>query len=95
MRGFACHPCYQGRGALLPHHFTLTRLRPRPIRASGYGAAVYFLCHYSVGLPRPGVTRRTALVEFGLSSPAPGSTRVPLLRRAHTRPVAGSDRLAR
>jgi len=22
--GFPCHACYQSRGALLPHHFTLT-----------------------------------------------------------------------
>src|SRR6185503_17133707 len=29
VRGFACHPCCHGRGALLPHLFTLTRLRPR------------------------------------------------------------------
>ncbi len=28
VRGFACHPCCHGRGALLPHLFTLTRLRP-------------------------------------------------------------------
>ena len=38
VRGFACHFCYQKRGALLPHLFTLTRLRPRPPRVSGYGA---------------------------------------------------------
>src|SRR5437762_311583 len=25
VRGFACHPCCHGRGALLPHLFTLTR----------------------------------------------------------------------
>ena len=30
VRGFACHPCCHGRGALLPHLFTLTRLRPPP-----------------------------------------------------------------
>src|SRR5947208_2675327 len=24
VRGFACHPCYHRRGALLPHLFTLT-----------------------------------------------------------------------
>src|SRR6266436_3432164 len=30
VRGFACHPCYHRRGALLPHLFTLTRLRPPP-----------------------------------------------------------------
>jgi hypothetical protein len=29
VRGFACHPCCHGRGALLPHLFTLTsRLTP-------------------------------------------------------------------
>src|SRR5437773_10589944 len=27
VRGFACHLCYHRRGALLPHLFTLTRLR--------------------------------------------------------------------
>ena len=27
--GLPCHPCYQGRGALLPHHFTLTDKRRR------------------------------------------------------------------
>ena len=51
VRGFACHICCQMRGALLPHLFTLARLR----------RAVCFLCHWSVGSPRPGVTRRTAL----------------------------------
>src|SRR3954453_19727854 len=30
VRGFACHPCYHGRGALLPHLFTIaTRGRSR------------------------------------------------------------------
>jgi len=28
VRGFACHPCYHGRGALLPHLFTLTHAGP-------------------------------------------------------------------
>src|SRR6266487_514280 len=28
VRGFACHPCYHGRGALLPHLFTLTPVEP-------------------------------------------------------------------
>src|SRR3954470_4015876 len=28
VRGFACHPCYHERGALLPHLFTLTRAGP-------------------------------------------------------------------
>ena len=34
--GLPCHACYQARGALLPHHFTLT----------GQGPAVYFLWHF-------------------------------------------------
>jgi hypothetical protein len=79
MRGFACHRRYRRRGALLPHLFTLTRLRPPDFGEAGprnrTGAsraclaeapearrrAVYFLCHWSVRLPCPGVTRRTAL----------------------------------
>ena len=56
VRGFACHLPYSRRGALLPHLFTLTHLRPCGLRW-----AVYFLCHWSFRLPRPGVTRRTAL----------------------------------
>jgi hypothetical protein len=56
VRGFACHPCYHGRGALLPHLFTLTRLRPCGLRRSGM-----FSVPLSFRLPRPGVTRRTAL----------------------------------
>ncbi len=35
--GFACRVCYQPRGALLPHLFTLTHLRPRPFGPRGYG----------------------------------------------------------
>ena len=34
--GLHCRPCYQGRGALLPHHFTLTCWKQ----------AVYFLLHW-------------------------------------------------
>ena len=85
VRGFACHrPCGR-RGALLPHLFTLTRLRPPIFErvASGFGAAGceseeparrnprleepraeaggMFSVPLSFGLPRPGITRRTAL----------------------------------
>jgi len=56
VRGFACHRCCHRRGALLPHLFTLTRLRPFGLRRSGI-----FSVPLSFGLPRPGVTRRTAL----------------------------------
>jgi hypothetical protein len=77
VRGFACHqPC--GRcGALLPHLFTLTRLR----------RAVFFLCHFPSGHPDralPGALPfgvRTFLPRRGLRAPlAPG-------------PAAGSGRL--
>src|SRR3970282_97470 len=60
VRGFACHPCCHGRGALLPHHFTLTSPAFAPYRAWAW-RALSFLCHCSVRLPCPGVTRRTAL----------------------------------
>jgi hypothetical protein len=46
VRGFACHLPYDRRGALLPHLFTLTRLRP-----CGRRRAVYFLCHFPSGHP--------------------------------------------
>jgi hypothetical protein len=55
VRGFACRSCYQKRGALLPHLFTLTRHHPR-VTASGI-----FSVPLSVGFPRPGITRCTAL----------------------------------
>src|SRR5687768_11208368 len=51
VRGLACHACCQTRGALLPHLFTLTQ-----VALSGL-----FSVPLSVGSPRPGVTRRTAL----------------------------------
>ena len=38
--GLPCHACYQPRGALLPHHFTLTR---SPVTGK---PAVYFLWHF-------------------------------------------------
>ena len=42
--GLPCHPCYQRRGALLPHPFTLT-LMPKH-------RAVCFLWHFPWGRPR-------------------------------------------
>jgi len=73
MRGFACHRRYRRRGALLPHLFTLTRLRPPGFGAAGplprachagvrrTKAGGMFSVPLSVRLPCPGVTRRTAL----------------------------------
>ena len=58
VRGFACHVRYRPRGALLPHLFTLTpSARPCGLEPAGG----IFSVPLSVGLPRPGVTRRTAL----------------------------------
>ena len=54
---------------------SLPRRSSRRRRRRERRRAVSFLCHWSVGLPRPGVTRRTVLVEFGLSSPGAGPPR--------------------
>jgi len=60
VRGFACHRPHDRRGALLPHLFTLTRRRSRR-EAPRAKAGGIFSVPLSFGLPRPGVTRRTAL----------------------------------
>ena len=50
VRGFACHPCCHGRGALLPHLFTIAfgnvRLKPDATEW-----AVCFLCHCPSSCP--------------------------------------------
>src|SRR5262245_54272867 len=60
VRGFACHPCCHGRGALLPHLFTLTRpAGPKGPALHAVGRvfsdppdqAVCFLCHCPSGCP--------------------------------------------
>ena len=73
VRGFACHPCCHGRGALLPHLFTLTlHGRPEGLHYNCRAAVVVqafrpavtsgiFSVPLSFELPRPGITRRTAL----------------------------------
>ncbi len=45
--GLPCRPCCQGRGALLPHRFTLAVARGCP-----RGMAVCFLWHFPWGRPR-------------------------------------------
>ncbi len=52
--GLPCHYCYQQRGALLPHLFTLTCVRERTI--GGLISAAL-----SVGFRPPGVTWHSAL----------------------------------
>ena len=63
--GLPCHPCYQGRGALLPHPFTLT------CRKTGGLLSVAL----SLKSPSPAVNRHRVSVEPGLSSPAHGRRR--------------------
>ena len=56
--GLPCQFCYQNRGGLLPHLFTLT--------AASCGGL--FSVALSLGSPPPGVTRHLISVEPGLSS---------------------------
>ena len=53
--GLPCRPCYQERGALLPHHFTLTG--PASLRDLGG----VFSVALSFPSPGPGVTRHATL----------------------------------
>jgi hypothetical protein len=75
VRGFACHDCYQPRGALLPHLFTLTHRRSPPCGLELWWA-VYFLCHCPSGRPArelPGALPcgvRTFLSRAHFASPA-------------------------
>jgi hypothetical protein len=65
--GLPCRPRYRRRGALLPHHFTLTARRfviSEPGRARRCVSVAL-----SLRSPPPGVTRHRASVEPGLSSP--------------------------
>ena len=61
--GLPCRPCHQGRGALLPHPFTLTL--PSPEASTGGLLSVAL----SLGSPPPDVIRHRASMEPGLSSP--------------------------
>ena len=58
--GLPCRLCYQRRGALLPHHFTLT------VSLGGMISVAL-----SLRLPSPDVIRHRVLVEPGLSSMLP------------------------
>ncbi len=61
--GLPCRPCYQGRGALLPHRFTLAVAHGFPWEAGGL-----FSVALSLGSPPPAVSRHRISVEPGLSS---------------------------
>ena len=72
--GLPCRPRRRGRGALLPHPFTLARrVRPRPF-GRGQGRAVCFLWHFPWGRPRRPLAGTVVPVEPGLSS-SPGANR--------------------
>jgi len=73
VRGFACHPCCHGRGALLPHLFTLTHLR-----AARYGGQAHSLVRHDVRQTRsrPALRSREAAKEGGMFS-VPLSFRLP------------------
>jgi hypothetical protein len=49
--GLPCHPCCQGRGALLPHRFALAR-GAGPLTPASLAQAVCFLWHCPWGRPR-------------------------------------------
>ena len=63
--GLPCQPCYQGRGALLPHRFTLAV--PRGFTRESLGGLLSVAL--SVGSRPPGVTWHPDPPEPGLSSP--------------------------
>src|SRR5215218_6844248 len=64
VRGFACHPCYHERGALLPHLFTLTsRLTPE-----GRVEGRYIFCATFLQVTLTGRYPAHCPAEFGLSS---------------------------
>jgi len=65
--GLPCRPRCRGRGALLPHRFTLAGGALRPDAGGLFSVAL------SLGLPPPGVTRHRVPVEPGLSSRRAGS----------------------
>ena len=65
--GLPCRPCCQGRGALLPHRFTLARRRSRGLGSRMGGL---FSVALSLGSPPPAVDRHRIPVEPGLSSTA-------------------------
>src|SRR5690242_4224778 len=74
--GLPCRPCFQGRGGLLPHPFTLTPPVNRPIciglaATDGpiYRRGGLLSVALSLGLPPPAVSRHRVSVEPGLSSP--------------------------
>jgi hypothetical protein len=74
--GLPCHPCCQGRGALLPPRFALARGLPHGACAGGL-----FSVALSLGSPPPDVIRHRIPVEPGLSSATCGGSGRPAVWR--------------
>src|SRR5688572_23972309 len=73
VRGFACHPCCHGRGALLPHLFTIAAGLPPDGGSQGR------LCVFCATFLQVTLTGRYPAhcpAEFGLSSPRLASSRL-------------------
>ena len=68
VRGFACRPCYHGRGALLPHLFTLTHLRPPTPCGAARLVGRYVFCATVLQVALTGRYPAHCPAEFGLSS---------------------------
>ena len=69
--GLPCRLRCRQRGALLPHHFTLTAPSiPAPQAKRKGGGGGLFSVALSLGLPPPDVIRHRMSMEPGLSSPA-------------------------
>jgi hypothetical protein len=86
--GLPCHPCCQGRGALLPHRFALTR-GTWPAEAGPSCTGGLFSVALSLGSPPPAVSRHRVPMEPGLSSTngiAPPAAAVQLSGRGDLRP---------
>ena len=99
VRGFACRPCYQERGALSPHLFTIASLRACALRRGrpcDLPLAVYFLCHFPSSCPDralPGALPcgvRTFLPSTRLSEARSGQAPSPLRGSLRASPEGAS-----
>src|ERR1700730_8211080 len=89
VRGFACHPCYHERGALLPHLFTLTHRS-----ANRYGGR-YVFCATFLQVALTGRYPAHCPAEFGLSTRLRGSCEPPRRGQAPDRALSPRGRRSR
>jgi len=69
--GLPCRPRCRGRGALLPHPFTLAGTAPVALGRRPWAGGLLSVA-LSLGSPPPAVNRHLVSVEPGLSSPRAG-----------------------